>query len=565
MPSAQEVDQAAQVALRRRHRWALWVALLMVFGIPAAGIYTQVESGQRQALLATDKMADALTQIASHDPDGWYYNIGRFTLLKQDLQDNEPLAAIRITGPEGKVVMESSTWQSSSLFSATRPVHDSGAVVGEVSVQYPTAGLGARLVITLAASVLVAALIYALIVHVAVGDVQRHIRQLHHLRQAAEQAGLARTAFLATMSHEIRTPMNGVLGMASMLQQTNLDATQRRYVEIIHSSGESLLRVINDILDFSRLESGSPQLDPRPFEPSAVVLSVMALLEPLAHRKGLQVVLERHGTLPAWVEADPDRLRQLLINLLGNAIKFSDHGTVQVSLESPAPGRLRLGVTDQGIGMSPDQVKSIFEPFMQADKSIARRYGGTGLGLAISRRLVQAMGGDIVVHSQPGAGSAFSFEMDAQEVTQPHRPALAADAPTHAALAELRVLVVDDDEVNCIVAQTMLRVLGIDCSTVNSGAAAVRAAGAGEFDVVLMDLELGDFDGFETTRRVRRLPGIRQPRIVAVTAHALPEMRESSDTAGMDAYLTKPLVLSELEQCLARLQRTAQAPALATT
>ncbi len=556
--TAEQVDAAATRALRRRRRWALWMACAIALLLPAAGHLLQLESGRRQARLAVDDLAGELTRIAAYDPEGWSYHVGRFTLLETELTDDEPDAAMRIVTSDGRDVFVAGPWDRSRLLMAAQEIFDSGVVVGLVSVQWPTAGLWRRLALSAAVSLLLAGAVYLLVVKIAIGDVRRQIEQLHALRLAAARAGTARTAFLAAMSHEIRTPMNGVIGLAQLLRHTPLNEQQRRHVELLIESGDGLLRIINDILDFSRLESGRDLLETRPTQIEPLYSNVVALMEPMATRKSLRLRLQLEPGVPPCLQLDPDRVRQVLLNLVGNAIKFSEQGEVSVIVQASERGGLRTVVADQGIGMTAEQLQSIFAPFVQADASVARRYGGTGLGLAISRRLARAMGGDLTAKSVLGRGSEFVFELEAATA----QPA-AAEAPAgHLSggeprpdLSALRVLVVDDNEVNVVVATAMLSLLGVRFASADSAEQALDAVRKEPFDVVLMDVELGQISGLDATRQIRALPLARQPTILALTAHVLDEVRAQCEAAGMDGFLSKPLARADLARCLADIQR----------
>jgi signal transduction histidine kinase/HPt (histidine-containing phosphotransfer) domain-containing protein len=377
-----------------------------------------------------------------------------------------------------------------------------------------------------------------------IGELSRFFGQmtteLVAARDQAESAYLVKSQFLANMSHEIRTPLNGVLGMSALLADTRLTAEQSEYVNTIRISGDALLTVINDILDYSKIESGRMGLEDAPLEPARAIRESAGILREQALEKQLALETAVDAAVPAWVLGDFARLRQVLVNLVGNAVKFTGQGSVVVRARVAADGRLEFAIADTGIGIPPAQLATLFEAFTQADASTTRRYGGTGLGLAISKRLVELMGGRITVASEPGRGSTFSFAIPLRACAAPAVPPPREPAGP-AGTARLRVLVVDDVAVNRRLAQALLRKLGHEADTADTGLGGVQQACAGRYDTVLMDIQMPDVDGVEAARRVRRELGAAAPRIVAMTAHSLPGDRERFLAAGMDGYLAKPV------------------------
>jgi len=392
-------------------------------------------------------------------------------------------------------------------------------------------------------------------------EIRRRNDELALALAAAREATETKSRFVAAISHELRTPMTGIIGMTELLLCTNLTDEQRHWAVTVKSSAESLLRIVNDILDISKLEAGRLEILRAPFDVRLCLRGVVTLLIAQAREKGLRLTTTVDEAVPNRIVGDEGRLRQVLVNLVGNAIKFTERGEVSVRVsveEEPSPaGRrtLRFTVADTGIGIPPDRVSQIFEEFVQADTSPARRFSGTGLGLAISKRLVEMMGGEIGCDSEPGRGSTFWF-------TLPLVPAAEEEAersgPSDAAPAEEperrgKVLVVEDNRVNRMVAEKMLTRLGCAVECVESGEEALRRLAEEDYDIVLMDVNMPGMDGLETTRRIREQErGLRRTVIVAMTARAMDGDREICLEAGMDDYISKPVTVSELKRVLHR-------------
>lgn len=389
-----------------------------------------------------------------------------------------------------------------------------------------------------------------------VTQAKRHERELEQARQAAEEGARAKAEFLATMSHEIRTPMNGVIGMADLLLESQLTEDQRLYGDTIRSSALALLAVINDVLDLSKLDARKMVLDPVEFDLCACLQDTIRLLHAQARDKGLELNMIIEGDVPEHVRGDDGRLRQILINLIGNALKFTQQGGVTVRARGKRRGDvvfLEVDVEDTGIGIPEDKLELIFERFSQADASTTRQFGGTGLGLTISRLLTEAMGGDIRVTSEPGAGSCFSvslvFPVVAGSEAGRRRRQQMPDPERLALLAGRNVLAAEDNQVNRVLIRKYLRNLGLQLDFAHDGLEAVEKALKDRPDIVLMDMSMPGLNGIEAAHRIRASAG-KQPVIIALTANAFENDRKACLDAGMDGFLTKPVRRAELVSCM---------------
>ncbi|EPG5416265.1 ATP-binding protein [Pseudomonas aeruginosa] len=385
---------------------------------------------------------------------------------------------------------------------------------------------------------------------------EQAISQLISAREEAEQANRAKSDFLAMMSHELRTPMNGVLGMLQLLETTEQTREQAEYTALATESTEHLLKVINDILDFSRIERGALELECIPFNLLELVQGSALVFQHSAQQRGLALELQiQAGLENIEVCGDPTRIRQILVNLLGNALKFTEEGAIHLSLEWQALDHdvlwLTCAVHDSGIGISPERLEHMFDAFQQADSSISRRYGGTGLGLAIARTLAERMGGTLQAESKEGSGSTFTLEIPLPFQQSPaHRQQAAGDAAPVAAGQE--ILLVEDNPVNQTVIEAMLRSLGYRVTLVADGIQAVRSAERQRYDAILMDCRLPVLDDYSATREIRAQENGRQVPIIALTANALQGDRENCLQAGMNDYLAKPFKRAELQRILQR-------------
>jgi signal transduction histidine kinase/ActR/RegA family two-component response regulator len=383
--------------------------------------------------------------------------------------------------------------------------------------------------------------------------------RLRRMRRVAESANRAKSAFVANVTHELRTPISGVIGLSRMLGETSLEENQQELVDHVSECAQTTLAIIDDILDLAKVEAEKLEIEHTRFRPREVMREVVMIVSPRAEEKGLAVSAETAADVSEWVIGDPRRLRQVLVNLAGNAVKFTSAGSVRLSVASCGAGQLRFSVADTGMGMDRKQLARLFRPFEQADASTSRRFGGTGLGLPIARALVEHLGGVMQVETALGKGSRFWFDLPMPEAgTPPERPQEGAGQPA-APMRPLQVLLAEDNTVNSRVARYMLEKMGHHVRQVANGEETLAAWSEGGYDVVLMDCQMPVKDGYQTTREIRQREGRdTHTPIVAMTANAMKGDRDLCLEAGMDDYLCKPVDPEALRAALERWSERAR-------
>jgi signal transduction histidine kinase/DNA-binding response OmpR family regulator len=507
------------------------------------------------------------------DADGDGVEDHSFLMDRYD-EANPVLRAVLAGGPPA-TDEEPVTDRWGTTISGYAPFHDDlGNAVGCVGVdidldQYEqrldgmrsAMGLGALL--ALACSILVGVVVTrstASLRHARL-MAEENAKVLKAERMAAERANRAKDEFLAVMTHEIRTPLNAVIGLADLLIASDADAEQRRHLATIRTSGEHLLSMINDILDHSKIDAGHMTLEELPFSPKESAEEVVSLMQEAANAKGLRLELVIEGPVSERVLGDPVRLRQVLLNLVSNAVKFTDTGGVTITLRAAQlGGPISFSVVDTGVGMDEATRIRLFNPFTQGDSSISRRFGGTGLGLSISQRLVKLMGGIISVESAPGRGTAFAFTLPLCATSRPTTVIQRSRPNDQVPSFRGRVLVVDDRGINRQVAVAMIKRLGLTVEEAAEGRAALERLARGGIDLVLMDCQMPGMDGPTTTAewRLREGPGKRIP-VIALSAAVMPTDRERCRLAGMDGFLAKPIRLDLLARELSRFLHVSRA------
>jgi len=512
--SGEDFDREVLKTIRRLRIGAVAVGLSVALSLPGVRLYFGVQAKIIALDVEIERMVDDFSRQASRAPHRWGLQHNDLTDSLETVVRRESINAAKLTDTTGRELASAGTWIEQDWPNRRAGVIDSGVAVATIHAQATVSDLIPGVLRVGLLGLLLGLTAWWLIARIALRSLERTFDGLTRARLHAETAGKARSSFLATMSHEIRTPMNGVVGMASLLLETKLTETQRHYAEVIHSSGDSLLVVINEILEFSKVSSGNVVLEPLAFNPETLAEDVLILLSAEANRKQLEILCRVKTGVPHKVWADATRLRQILVNVIGNAIKFTDTGEVVVTVASPSEGRLSYTVQDTGIGIKKEQGTAIFDPFSQADATTTRRFGGSGLGLAISRRMVELMGGTITVASEPGEGSTFVIDIAATQVASLE---VSTTAPGESLFGK-RVLLIDDNATQLELLRTLALSWGMQPEPFGSPLHAIEAFGAGAgYDLVVLDSMMPEMNG---TALAEKLHAVRpdMPIVLLSTA-----------------------------------------------
>ncbi|MBI1907250.1 MAG: response regulator [Rhodocyclales bacterium] len=551
------------------------VALFVTLALPIGCFTTGLRGVEALISAKAAVRAEKVSQIIAASHDFWKIDLHHLSASLQNNPTHDEGERSVVRDMQNDVIVAFGPAPARLTLTTTRALYDSGVVAGYLDVHYPLHALVRETAwMAVLASLLGAGIFVVFRQHPlraldralrTITEEQQRAARLKMEKEDAEAITRAKSQFLAKMSHEIRTPMNGVLGMTELLQRTELSAQQARFVGTVQRAGESLLAIIDDILDFSKIEAGKLALEHVDFDLRQTIGDVVALFAEGARHKGLSFACRMAADLPPHVRGDPVRLRQILTNLINNAIKFTERGEIVVEVSRTGAECLRLSVADTGIGIAPETAATLFQPFHQADNSTSRKFGGTGLGLAIVKQLAEMMGGTVELESTPGQGSTFSVTVRLAPAAADAAGPPPRDLPT-AVPVTAELLLAEDNAMNRELALEMLADTGYRVSLVGNGREALAALAGASFAAVLMDCHMPELDGFEATRLLRRQEaetGRRRTPVIALTANAMSEDRERCREAGMDDYLAKPYRRDALLAALARWTQPGEAGAVA--